>query len=157
MRCASIPMSPRNPEAAATKSDPNVGLPATPPYTYQSTEADARQSLQTALQAMRTERDALDHLQNLYATSEVAQRGLCDAVDAILDSQNRMGKLIISGVGKSSIVARKAVATLTSLHIQCRFLDPLAALHGDLGMITEVSTVEISTTHVLMCLPRMIR
>ena len=138
MRFTPIPISPHHPESAAMKTDPIMNLPPSPPHSYQSSESDGKQILQSALHTIRTERDALDNLLNLYATSDVAQQGLSDAVEAILDSQNRSGKLVISGVGKSAIVARKAIATLTSLHIQCRFLDPLAALHGDLGMISEV-------------------
>ena len=87
---------------------------------------------------MRVERDALDHLQDVYARSDVAQRGLHRAVDAIIGSQQQGGKLIVCGVGKSAIIGRKAAATLRSLHIQSQILDPLAALHGDLGIITEV-------------------
>ena len=97
---------------------------------------------------MRVERDALDHLQDVYARSDVAQSGLHRAVDAIIESQQQNGKLIICGVGKSAIIGRKAVATLTSLHIQSQILDPLAALHGDLGTITEVCVVIQDTAHV---------
>ena len=139
MHFVATPMSPPTSDSAERTPESPLRLPMTPPLTYRSSKSDATESLGIALHTMRTERDALDYLQELYAKSEVAQKGLSDAVDAILDSQIRFGKLIISGVGKSAIVARKAVATLTRLNIQCRFLDPLAALHGDLGMISEVT------------------
>ena len=47
------------------------------------------------------------------------------------------GKLITSGVGKSGIVARKIAATFSSLGITAIYLNPLDALHGDLGIATK--------------------
>ena len=47
------------------------------------------------------------------------------------------GKLITSGVGKSGIVARKIAATFSSLGITAIYLNPLDALHGDLGIVAQ--------------------
>ena len=47
------------------------------------------------------------------------------------------GKVIISGVGKSGIIARKWSATLSSVGIPSFFLDPTNASHGDMGQITS--------------------
>ena len=44
------------------------------------------------------------------------------------------GKLITTGVGKSGIVARKIAATFSSLGLTSLYLNPLDALHGDLGI-----------------------
>lgn len=46
------------------------------------------------------------------------------------------GTIIISGVGKSGYVAKKIVATLLSMGIRSFFLDPMQAVHGDLGFVT---------------------
>ena len=46
-------------------------------------------------------------------------------------------KLIITGVGKSGIVARKLAATFTSLGFTAIYLNPLDALHGDLGIVNK--------------------
>lgn len=46
-------------------------------------------------------------------------------------------KLILSGVGKSGIVARKIAATFSSIGITSIFLNPLDALHGDIGIVNE--------------------
>jgi arabinose-5-phosphate isomerase len=43
--------------------------------------------------------------------------------------------VIVSGVGKSGIVARKLAATLTSTGTPATFLHPVEALHGDLGIV----------------------
>ena len=45
------------------------------------------------------------------------------------------GRVIVSGVGKSGIVARKIAATLTSTGTPATFLHPVEALHGDLGIV----------------------
>ncbi|HEX9937079.1 MAG TPA: KpsF/GutQ family sugar-phosphate isomerase [Longimicrobium sp.] len=54
------------------------------------------------------------------------------AVEAILDAT---GRVIVSGVGKSGIVARKIAATMTSTGTPATFLHPVEALHGDLGIV----------------------
>ncbi|NVM57264.1 MAG: KpsF/GutQ family sugar-phosphate isomerase [Desulfobacterales bacterium] len=45
------------------------------------------------------------------------------------------GRVIITGIGKSGIVARKIVATLNSTGTRSLFLHPVEAMHGDLGMV----------------------
>jgi arabinose-5-phosphate isomerase len=45
------------------------------------------------------------------------------------------GRVVISGIGKSGIIARKIVATLNSTGTQSFFLHPVEAMHGDLGMV----------------------
>ncbi|MDE2127826.1 MAG: KpsF/GutQ family sugar-phosphate isomerase [Armatimonadetes bacterium] len=45
------------------------------------------------------------------------------------------GKIVVSGVGKSGIVARKLAATLTSTGAPAVFLHPTEAMHGDLGLV----------------------
>jgi arabinose-5-phosphate isomerase len=54
------------------------------------------------------------------------------AVSAIVLSK---GRLIISGIGKSAIVAQKIVATLNSTGTPSVFMHAADAIHGDLGMI----------------------
>ena len=44
-------------------------------------------------------------------------------------------KLVITGVGKSGIVARKIAATFASIGLTAIYLNPLDALHGDLGVV----------------------
>jgi arabinose-5-phosphate isomerase len=51
------------------------------------------------------------------------------------------GKIVLSGVGKSGIVARKIAATLTSVGVVAVFLHPVEALHGDLGIVTQDDVV----------------
>jgi arabinose-5-phosphate isomerase len=45
------------------------------------------------------------------------------------------GRVIVSGIGKSGIVARKIAATLTSTGTHAVFVHPVEGLHGDLGIV----------------------
>jgi arabinose-5-phosphate isomerase len=47
------------------------------------------------------------------------------------------GRIIVSGIGKSGIVARKIAATLTSTGTPATFLHPVEGLHGDLGIVSS--------------------
>ncbi len=60
--------------------------------------------------------------------------GFRKAVAALLECR---GKTIVSGVGKSGIVARKIAATLSSTGTPAVYLHPGDAVHGDMGMITK--------------------
>jgi arabinose-5-phosphate isomerase len=53
------------------------------------------------------------------------------------------GRVIVSGVGKSGLIARKIAATLTSTGTAASYLHPIDSLHGDLGMVgrTDVAIV----------------
>jgi len=54
------------------------------------------------------------------------------AVDLLAELK---GRAIVSGVGKSGIIARKIAATLTSTGTPAYFLHPVEGVHGDLGMV----------------------
>ena len=56
------------------------------------------------------------------------------AVQAILDSA---GRVIVTGVGKSAIIAQKIVATFNSTGTPAIFMHAGDAVHGDLGMIQQ--------------------
>ncbi len=84
--------------------------------------------LELARRTIRIEADALLALaESLDASSHF---GLC--VEAIAASP---GRLILTGIGKSAIVAQKIVATLNSTGTPAMFLHAADAIHGDLGMI----------------------
>jgi len=54
-----------------------------------------------------------------------------DAVGAMRDCD---GRVIVTGLGKSGIVARKLAATLTATGTPAQFIHPVEAIHGDLGV-----------------------
>ncbi len=47
------------------------------------------------------------------------------------------GRIVVTGMGKSGLIARKIAATLTSTGSPALFLHPAEALHGDLGMVVR--------------------
>lgn len=51
------------------------------------------------------------------------------------------GRVVLSGMGKSGLIARKIVATLNSTGTAAIFLHPTDALHGDLGMVRKEDVV----------------
>lgn len=62
---------------------------------------------------------------------------------AITAINNCDGRLVISGIGKSAIVAQKIVATLNSTGTPSVFLHAADAIHGDIGMVQQNDIVMI--------------
>jgi arabinose-5-phosphate isomerase len=72
-----------------------------------------------------------------------------DAIDALIDRvdekfelaieyiMNCKGRVIVTGIGKSGIVAKKIAATLTSTGTSAIFMHPAEGVHGDLGMVLK--------------------
>jgi arabinose-5-phosphate isomerase len=57
------------------------------------------------------------------------------AVDLVVQAAARGNRVIVLGMGKSGLIARKIAATLCSTGTPAHFLHPAEAQHGDLGMI----------------------
>jgi arabinose-5-phosphate isomerase len=74
-------------------------------------------------------------------TQAVARLQLSQVERALTLLENCQGKVVLSGVGKSGIVAQKIAATLTSIGTVAVFLHPCDALHGDLGVVTTPDVV----------------
>ncbi len=60
------------------------------------------------------------------------------AVDLIFRAK---GRVVITGMGKSGIIARKIAATMNSTGTPSAFMHPSDAIHGDLGMVTSDDVV----------------
>ncbi|MCP3968119.1 MAG: KpsF/GutQ family sugar-phosphate isomerase [Lentisphaerae bacterium] len=56
-------------------------------------------------------------------------------VEECLATQERGGKLVLTGVGKSGYIGQKIAATLSSIGSPSVFMHPVEALHGDLGLM----------------------
>lgn len=65
----------------------------------------------------------------------VADRLGSDFARAVELLERASGRVIVSGVGKSGLIARKIAATLTSTGTAASYLHPIDSLHGDLGMV----------------------
>ena len=86
-----------------------------------------------AKEVIQFEINALNNLKNSINLS------LYKVVKLILNC--KQGKVIISGVGKSGIIARKWAATFSSTGTPSFFLDATNASHGDMGQITSNDVV----------------
>jgi arabinose-5-phosphate isomerase len=51
------------------------------------------------------------------------------------------GRVVVTGMGKSGLIARKVAATLSSTGTPALFMHPVEALHGDLGMLAHGDVV----------------
>lgn len=71
---------------------------------------------------------------------KLVDNNIVKAVDLIF---NCKGRLIITGIGKSGHVGAKIAATFASTGTPSFFLDPIDALHGDLGMIVDGDIIMI--------------
>lgn len=60
-----------------------------------------------------------------------------DAVNLILASLSQKGKIVVTGIGKSLHIAEKISATLASTGSTSVLLNPVQALHGDLGILDK--------------------
>ena len=66
-----------------------------------------------------------------------------DFEKAITAINKCIGRLVVSGIGKSAIVAQKIVATLNSTGTPSVFLHAADAIHGDIGMVQQNDIVMI--------------
>jgi arabinose-5-phosphate isomerase len=96
-----------------------------------------------------------------------AVRGLTESINeqfarAVELIYHSKGRVVLSGMGKSGLVARKIVATLNSTGTAAIFLHPTDALHGDLGMVRQDDVVILisksgETEEVINLLPMLKR
>ena len=69
------------------------------------------------------------------AVSAVAERLDGEFARAVQLLAGAKGRVIVSGVGKSGLIARKLASTLTSTGTAASYLHPVDSLHGDLGIV----------------------
>ncbi|HMB63101.1 MAG TPA: KpsF/GutQ family sugar-phosphate isomerase [Eudoraea sp.] len=101
-------------------------------YNFCYTLSQSKAILAIAKKTIETEGDAIHNLSNLL------DEQFADAVDCILHSA---GRVVISGIGKSAIIASKIVATLNSTGTPAIFMHAADAIHGDLGTIQKDDVV----------------
>jgi arabinose-5-phosphate isomerase len=84
------------------------------------------------------------------------------AVELVVGATGRGGRVILLGMGKSGLIARKVAATLCSTGTPAYFLHPAEAQHGDMGVIAAGDVVVAlsssgETEEVLALLPALAR
>lgn len=93
---------------------------------------NSKKIIQKGKQVVRIEAESIAGLENSINEDFVK------AVETILASK---GRVVLTGMGKSGLIARKIVATLNSTGTPAIFLHPTDALHGDLGMVRKEDVV----------------
>lgn len=86
-------------------------------------------ALETGRRTLRLEGDAV-----LVAAARLDDQ-FARAVDLLASG----GRVIVSGLGKSGMIAQKIAATLTSTGTPATYLHPIDSLHGDLGLVATDS------------------
>ena len=88
--------------------------------------------------------------ENVVRIEAEALRALADRIAGpMADAFNRAveliyrctGRVVVTGMGKSGIIARKIAATLSSTGTPSLFMHPVDAVHGDLGMVVRGDVV----------------
>ncbi len=87
---------------------------------------------ETAKRTIRLEAESVAGLTN-YIDEDFFK-----AVKAVYESK---GRLVVSGIGKSAIIAQKIVATLNSTGTPGLYMHAADAIHGDLGMVQQDDVV----------------
>jgi arabinose-5-phosphate isomerase len=80
----------------------------------------------------------LSESQSIAKLTDYIDDSFVEAVQLIYNSK---GRLIVTGIGKSAIIAQKIVATMNSTGTPSMFLHASEAIHGDLGMVQDGDTV----------------
>jgi len=88
--------------------------------------------IQKGLEVIRIEAEAVANLANSIDGEFIK------TVNVIFNST---GRAVLTGMGKSGLIARKIVATLNSTGTPAIYLHPTDALHGDLGMVRKEDVV----------------
>ena len=88
----------------------------------------------------------LDLARKVLTIEASAVLGLVDRVDGRFSQAVTLlyqceGRVIVTGMGKSGIIARKMAATFTSTGTPAFFLHPAEAVHGDLGVVQSQDVV----------------
>ncbi len=77
------------------------------------------------------------------AISQLAEYLNSDFEEVVQYLHSTTGRIVVSGIGKSAIIAQKIVATFNSTGTPALFMHAADAIHGDLGMIQENDSVII--------------
>ncbi len=85
--------------------------------------------LEKAKEVLKTEIDSM-----IFARTRL-DNNFCKAVDSIMFCLSKGGKIVVTGVGKNYHIAQKIASTLASTGSTSVTLNPVQAMHGDLGII----------------------
>lgn len=93
-----------------------------------------------------TKEEIIERGKEVIKIESNAVSGLINSIDeefvkAVNELYACRGRVVLTGMGKSGLIARKIVATLNSTGTAAIYLHPTDALHGDLGMVRKEDVV----------------
>lgn len=94
----------------------------------------------------------------INASQKINQDDIEEILNLLKICKANKSKLILTGVGKSGIIAKKIASTFCSLGIMSIYLNPLDSLHGDIGIVDKSDLVFVlsnsgETSELLTILP----
>src|SRR5262245_26238238 len=103
---------------------------------------------------MKTGQRPKSTAENVVRIEAEAMRGLADRLSGSMASDFERAldllfrctaRVVVTGMGKSGIIAQKIAATLSSTGTPSLFMHPAEALHGDLGMVAKGDVILMLT------------
>ena len=95
---------------------------------YNNSNLDTKDIIGFGKEVIKLQSDSIKNLVDLI------DENFENAIKLILDSK---GRVVVTGIGKSAIIANKIVATLNSTGTPAIFMHAADAIHGDLGIIKK--------------------
>lgn len=95
---------------------------------YNNSNLDTKDIIRFGKEVIKLQSDSIKNLVDLI------DENFENAIKLILDSK---GRVVVTGIGKSAIIANKIVATLNSTGTPAIFMHAADAIHGDLGIIKK--------------------
>jgi arabinose-5-phosphate isomerase len=99
---------------------------------YQMPLSNAEKIIEVAKRTIRIEANAVKELEAVVDSA---------FAKAVLHIHNSQGRVIVTGIGKSAIIAQKIVATMNSTGTPAIFMHAADAIHGDLGIVQQNDVV----------------
>jgi arabinose-5-phosphate isomerase len=99
---------------------------------YQMLLSNADKIIEVAKRTIRIEANAVKELEAVVDSA---------FAKAVLHIHNSQGRVIVTGIGKSAIIAQKIVATMNSTGTPAIFMHAADAIHGDLGIVQQNDVV----------------
>lgn len=107
-----------------------------------SEKAAVRASLGDKASWISRGRDVFDtEINSMNLTRDSLGDAFVRTIEVMLETLDRGGRIVITGVGKNLPMAEKISATMASTGTTSILLNPVQAMHGDLGMLTDSDCV----------------
>ncbi|KAI9227078.1 MAG: hypothetical protein DHS80DRAFT_17759 [Piptocephalis tieghemiana] len=151
--------NPPSPNSSRIPTAPPSPHSSSSPLSPSGSSSSSSSSIKNAVDILRQQARELNEAANRLRQTPT---GFQEAVRLSSQVLDKGGSLILTGMGKSGLVARKTAATLQSMGMSALPLHPADAMHGDLGMVRAGDVVVAisysgETQEILRLLPPLAR